>query len=56
MEGVKKGRILVLVKVGIRKLGQRKVFGAEGFGECRTYDIGFLGRNQSIYFSYNYCF
>ena len=34
----------MLVKVGIRKLGQREVFGDEGFGECRAHDIGFVGR------------
>jgi len=28
--------------VGIRKLGRLKVFGGEGFGDCRTFDIGFL--------------
>ena len=45
MEGVKEGQILVLVKMGIRKLSGRKIFDDEGFGDCRTFDIGFLSRN-----------
>ena len=44
--GCQKRRILVLVKVGITYLSQRKVFGDEGFGECRTHDIGLLTRNR----------
>lgn len=28
-------------RVGIRKLSEWKVFGDEGFGECRARDIGF---------------
>jgi len=32
----------VLFKVGIRKLGRWKVFGGEGFEECRARNTGFL--------------
>jgi hypothetical protein len=38
---VSKNPVLEAFKMGIRKLGYWKVFGDEGFGECRTYDIGF---------------